>query len=147
VESDSPSTWRGPVPYAVYAAMFGGAILGQIVGIAFDKIVFDRHVVAVPIALSAVLESLIGARFARYKLGHVLSGSERWRLALWYTLALAGFTAPIVGWMLFQRFAGPGAHAAPSGGTVALVVVAIVAGLGALALLHYLLITLFSPKR
>jgi hypothetical protein len=78
--------------------------------------------------------------------GHPLKTDQRVRLALWYTSTLAAVAAPIViAWpsvlpaRLLERFEGMSS----AGGAGALVIALL--GFGAVALLHYLLLSLFTP--
>jgi putative ABC transport system ATP-binding protein len=139
----------GPVPFAVYAAMFGGALLGQVVGIAYSAIVLGQRVAWIPPVLSLLFECFIGARYARRRLGRLLTRDQRWRMALWYTIGLAAITGPLIAWLVIPKLPGTFAEKFDhiTSGGVALVLVAIIVGLGLLAVVRYLLVTLFSPRK
>ncbi len=136
----------GPIPFLVYLAMFGGALLGALAGTLYDAILGSPYVWVVG-AFSALGATYIGARYGAKRLGHPLANDQRVRLALWYTASLvvvAGVVAtaaphrpPEVGPRADRR-----AHlrAAARRARLALVTFA------AAALLHYLLLSLFTPS-
>jgi hypothetical protein len=135
-------------PLVVYAAMFGGTVGGQFLGMAFDALALGRHVVWVPLVCSVVLEALIGERLASARAGHRLAAPERVRLSLYYSLGIAGLSLPLVGWLAAS-------HATPeqlSGGGTSSREVAVTAGvlLGGLVVYTVLrtgLMTLFARRR
>jgi hypothetical protein len=91
----------------------------------------------------------LGVRRARKVLGHPATNDQRARIALWYTLGTCAVMALLV-WMApapapgqADRFAGLqtlAAHRPTFAGIVALFFVFV-------ALLRYLLLTLFNPRR
>ena len=132
----------GPVPFGVYMMMVLGALLGMVLGNIYNAVVLDQKVVWIPIILAALLESFAGARFARKKLGRPLTNDQRTRVALWYTVGTAAMMAPIFVWQLPKMPAAVIAHFERVS-SAGLIVVA----LAAAALLRYLLVSLFSPKK
>ncbi len=131
----------GPVPVSVYLMMFVGAMLGAAVGAAYNNVVIGQGVPWITAGLAILFESLIGARFARRKLGRPLTPDQRTRLALWYTVSWLA-VAPIVAWRLPSMPLAVQARLEHFSSAALLV-----AALGALALLRYLLLTLFAPKK
>ncbi|HEY8087646.1 MAG TPA: hypothetical protein VIF09_07375 [Polyangiaceae bacterium] len=86
-------------PIAVYAAMLGGTVGGQFLGMAVDTLALGRRILWVPLACSVLLEALVGARFGASRVGHRLAPPERLRLSLHYSLGLAGLSIPLVLWL------------------------------------------------
>ena len=136
----------GPVPFLVYLAMVGGALLGALVGGIYDAVLghFFGWVLFLGAALGA---TFIGARYGKRRVGHPLKPDQRVRIALWYTSGLVVAVVPLLIAMpkllpkpAIERLAG--LSSAGQVGAVAL------GGLtfGAVALLHYLLLSLFTPS-
>jgi hypothetical protein len=131
-------------PVAVYAAMLGGTVGGQFLGMAVDTLALGRRILWVPLACSVVLEALVGARFGASRMGHPLSPAERLRLSLHYSLGLAGLSVPLVLWLAAshasaeQLAAGGGATThdvlVAAGGTLLLLVACTVARTGLMSL-------------
>jgi hypothetical protein len=88
-----------PFPPAVFAAMFGGTLGGQFLGMAVDAVAVGRRLVWVPLAFSVLIEAVVGERLASARLGHRLLAGERLRLSLYYSLGLAAVSIPLVGWL------------------------------------------------
>jgi putative ABC transport system ATP-binding protein len=135
----------GPVPFAAYAAMFGGSLLGACTGLLYNGIVLQQKVIGIVLALAALGESLLAARVGRRKLGRPLTGDQRARMAITYTVATALVLAPF----LLYRVPLPIAtrlEELPTGGLVLTGFVFVLA-LAALGLLRFLLLSLFSPRK
>jgi hypothetical protein len=98
-------------------------------------------------ALTAVLgASFVGARYGSRRVGHPLKTDQRVRLAMWFTSALASLMGvvllarpSVLSGPLRERFDGLSSAGVAGGLVVALL------GVGAVALLHYLLLSLFTP--
>jgi len=135
----------GPVPFAVYAAMFGGSLLGALVGLLYNGVVLQTKVLWIVLAVAALGESLLAARVGRRKLGRPLTGDQRARIAVTYTVATALLVAPF----LLYRVPLPIAmrlEELKAGGLVLAGFVFVLA-LAALGLLRFLLLSLFSPRK
>ena len=132
----------GSFPLAVYGAMFGGTVAGQFAGVALDAAIGQR-LLWVPLACSALLEALVGARFAPSRMARAMTFGDWGRLSAYYSLALALFSAPLALWTAAARSpqAPLGEHA-PSQilalGASALLVV---------TLLRWGLLTVLAPRR
>lgn len=137
------------LPPAVYAAMFGGTIGGQFLGIAVDAFAVGRRIVWVPLACSVLLEALFGERFASARVGHRLLPAQRLRLSLYYSLGLAALSLPLVGWLAVshstpeQLSAGGGA----SSHDVVLATGLVLVGLVVYTALRTGLMALFARRR
>ncbi len=135
----------GPVPFAVHAAMLGGSLLGALVGLLYNGVVLQAKVAWIVLIAAAVGESFLAARVGRRKLGRPLTGDQRARVALGYTIGTALLAAPFLLYRVPQpiatRFEG-----LTTGGLVLSSLVFVLA-LAALALLRFLLLSLFSPKK
>lgn len=132
----------GSFPLTVYGAMFGGTVAGQFAGVALDAALGQR-VLWVPLACSAVLEALVGARFGASRIARAMTVGEWGKLSAYYSLVLALFSAPLALWTAASR-----SPQAPLGGHAPSQVLAL--GLGALfvvTLLRWGLLTLFAPRR
>jgi hypothetical protein len=132
----------GGIPVAVYVAMFGATLGGQLAGMALDALVVGRRVLWVPAACSVLLEALAGARFAAARLGHPLAPAQCARLSAYYSAVLAAIGLPLWGWTLVAR--APGGSVAP--GRALAVLALVVAALAAATVVRFALMVLFSPR-
>ncbi len=131
----------GSFPLAIYGAMFAGTVAGQFVGVGLDA-GLGRRVVWVPIACSAVLEAVVGARFAASRVARVLTVGDWARLSTYYSLALALFSAPLALWTAASR-----SPQAPLGGQSPSSILALGLGvLGIVTLLRWGLMTVLAPR-
>ncbi len=132
----------GTFPLAVYGAMFGGTVAGQFAGMALDA-AFGRRALWVPLACSALLEALVGARFVASRLARTMTFSDWGRLSAYYSLLLALISAPLALWTAAAR-----SPQAPLGGHAPSEVLAL--GFGALlaiTLVRWGLMTVLAPRR
>ncbi|MDP9150115.1 MAG: hypothetical protein M3O36_09270 [Myxococcota bacterium] len=88
----------GPVPPMVYVAMLGATVAGQVGGMAIDAVAMGRRVLWFPLALSVVLEAVVGARFGASLLGRPLTSSESGRVSIYYSAGLAAVSLPLALW-------------------------------------------------
>lgn len=91
----------GSFPLIVYAALFGGTVIGQFAGMAIDASL-GRRLLWVPVVCSVVLESIAGARFGT-RGGRVVSMGDWGRLSGYYSLCLAALSLPLAGWTAASR--------------------------------------------
>jgi putative ABC transport system ATP-binding protein len=135
----------GPVPFAVYATMFGGSLLGALVGLLYNGVVLRDKVVWVVLVAAALSESFLAARVGRRKLGRPLTQDQRARVAITYTTATALLVAPF----LLYRVPLPIAMRLEGlqAGSLVLTALVFVLALAALGLLRFLLLTLFTPRK
>jgi putative ABC transport system ATP-binding protein len=135
----------GPVPFAVYAAMLGGSLLGALTGFAYNGIVLGDKVTWIVLALALLGESFLGARVGKRRLGRPLTNDQRARIGIVYTLATVAVVAPYFLYRVPQpivaRLEGLSVGALTATGLV------FVLGVAAMALLRFLLLSLFAPKR
>ena len=103
---------RASARLVLYAAMLGGTLGGQALGIA-GSMAFGSRTPALPLACSLVLEALAGALAGTARAGHPLEGRECLRISAIYSLALALVTVPLLFWTAASRAGGP-AVTAPS---------------------------------
>ena len=136
----------GPVPFLVYVAMLMGALLGALAGSLYG-VLLGHSYPWITLVFAALGSTYFGARSGKRRVGHPLKQDQRVRVALWYTSGLAGLLGPLVLiWpdllpkALLDRFEG--LSSAALAGTLALIVLSF----GAVALLHYLLLSLFTPS-
>ena len=132
----------GSFPIAIYAAMFAATVAGQFLGFGLDAVT-GQHAVWVPVACSAVLESLVGARFAASRVDRNLTVGDWCRLSAYYSLALALFSVPLALWTAASR-----SPQAPFGGAAPASILAV--GLGVFVVVtsvRWGLMTVFAPKR
>jgi|GEM_PF-213202 len=138
----------GPVPGLVYLAMLGAFFAGVLVGMLYNGLVLGAKNAVVPLVCGVLLESWVGARYGRKKVGKPLTLDQRARLAVWYSVGAAAFTALVAGWMVLPSI--PPSVIGPdqlSSARVATTLGAVLLFVAATALLRYLLLTLFTPKR
>jgi hypothetical protein len=86
-----------PAWVAVYAAMFGATVAGQIGGMLLDTILGQR-MLWVPALCSVVLEAIAGARLGR-PAGFVASA----KLSARYSAALVAVSLPLVVWVATEK--------------------------------------------
>jgi putative ABC transport system ATP-binding protein len=136
----------GPVPFLVYMAMVMGAFLGALAGGLYG-LVLGQSYAWITLLCVAIGSTFFGARSGKKRVGHPLKPDQRVRLALWYTSGLALVVCPVVMiWptllpkVVLDRFEGLSSPALA--GTLALIVLSF----GAVALLHYLLLSFFTPS-
>ncbi len=154
---------RQPVPRRAYFAM----LVGSKLALAFFRVLLaiagvatagNLALVAATHALALLVEAWRGAVVARKGLGYPLTGDQRARLSLWYTVSTAiagalvllaltfgkqfGALAAMPGWSLLSLVSDRLA-----GRSTAVAIGAHIAFLTTLALLRYLLLTLFNPRR
>ena len=135
------------VPVAVYPAMLGGTIVGQFTGMGFDALALGTHAVWLPLGCSVLLEALVGARYGAARMGRPLTPSERGRLSVYYSLALAAVSLALWAWLDASRASRGGA----SGGSFALPHAAmgalvLLGGLVVYTALRFALMTAFSRR-
>lgn len=136
------------IPWVVYPAMLGGTVAGQFLGMAIDAVAVGRHVVWIPLALSVVLEALVGARFGASRVGRPLTAEERRRVTLTYSAALVGVSLPLAVWIAASKATGEGESpgAALSAGAAPLWLAAALAGAVVYTAIRYGLMGLFSRR-
>ncbi len=137
-----------PIPFGVYPMRVLGAALGAATGALYGAVVLGMQVPWI-MAVGMVLgEAWLGARWGRRQLGHPMSTDQRGRVALYYT---AFFTLPVAA-VAIAAFVGkiPVAFAERvdqlSHAHLALALVVLVLVLTSVALLRYLLLSMFSPR-
>ncbi len=136
----------GPVPFLVYLAMLGGALLGVAGGAIYDAILGHMYL-WVLLAAAAVGATYVGARYGKRRVGHPLKSDQRVRIVLWYTSALALLVVPVlIGWpRLLPKWALDRLEGlSPAGQAGAFALAALT--FAAVALFHYLLLSLFTPS-
>ena len=138
----------GPVSSKVYAAAFAALLGGALVGFLYDTVILGDQGVLLPAALGVFAESWAAARYGRKKLGRPMTTDQRARFAVSYTIATSAVVSALGGWLLLPKI--PTwilDRATPlSSGGVAVALLAVVLLLAAMALLRFLLLSLFSPK-
>jgi hypothetical protein len=133
----------GGVPVAVYVAMFGATLGGQLAGMALDAFVVGRRVLWVPAACSVLLEALAGARVASARLRRPLTPAESARLSAYYSVVLAAVGVPLWGWTLMAK--APGVSVTP--GRALSMLALVIGALAAATVVRFALVVLFSPRR
>ena len=142
----------GPVPVSVYFMLPLGALLGFVVGLVYARVVVGSPSNAIALLLALLGESFIAARFAQRRLGRPLTSDQRVRIALWYTAT----TYILLFALLFAiSLKSPATFDAAakslervSHGVMSVQVVGgFVLAFAATALLRYLLLSLFNPRK
>jgi putative ABC transport system ATP-binding protein len=145
----------GPVPLSVYPMMLLGDVLGEAAGVSYVglalKLSASRHV-WVPLLLGEISKAWIGARWARRRIGAPATNDQRARMALWYSLGVTGGALVLLPQLppsrveLLELPTGL-LLLAPGPGRAIATLVAVLGVLSCAALLRYLMLTLFNPKR
>ena len=133
----------GPVPFPVYAAMFTGLVLGALVGLVYDAAILGQTGPVIPALVGLAVESWLGARSARRRLGRPLTSDQRGRAAITYTVATTAIAALLFGWLAVPKIP-PSRLDMLAGGRVAMALVVVALIVGALSLLRYLLLSLLG---
>jgi putative ABC transport system ATP-binding protein len=144
--ADARARLGGPVPLLVYAAMFGGALLGLAAGAAYDAILGQMYA-WVLFVFAALGATFVGARYGKRRVGHPLKADQRVRVALGYTSAVAvaaGMTG-IYSPKLLPKWALERIDGLTPSATFGAIVLALLS-FAAASLLHYLLLSLFAPS-
>ncbi len=131
----------GPVPFAVPAWMFLGAILGAVVGNLYNTIILDAKNAVIPLVLALLTEAWLGIRTAKKKLGKPLTFDQRARLSLGYTVTIFATLGLAAGWFLIPKFSG---LAISTSLRVALALGAVVGLVTVATLARFALLTFFS---
>jgi hypothetical protein len=138
-EADDSFELSGSV--ALYAAMLGGTVVGQLVGIIVD-VLLESHSRWIPAVCSVVLEAIAGARLGATRSGGPLSVAQSVRLSATYSGALVAVSIPLAVWVAAARPAlasGIVAHGWPAafGAVLAVVAIATVARSGLMVVLSW----------
>ena len=143
---DGRASLGGPVPALLYVAMVAAGIAGVVLGVLYATFVLDAPGAIVPVAFGFVLEAIVGSWFAGKKLGRPLTNDQRVRVAITYTLMVAGVVAPLfaLGWMPGSRTLLDRLDGLSSGGVLAALGVSAL-GLATVALARYLVLSAVSP--
>ncbi len=131
----------GPVPFAIPAMMFLGALLGALVGNVYNAIILDTKTAVIPLLLALLAESWLGIRTAKKRLGKPLTFDQRARLSLGYTVTIFATLGLAAGWYLIPKFT---ALAISTSLRVALALAAVVAIVAIATLVRFALLSLFS---
>jgi putative ABC transport system ATP-binding protein len=146
----------GPLPFSVYPMMLLGEVLGAGAAALYVRLVLGVHdgrLMLLPPLAGEIGKALLGARWARRRLGAPATPDQRLRMAVGYTIAslsvqAAILVAVVMALPMAQSRLMPVLEHIPSGG--ALAGVEVVAGVAALTiflvLLRYLLLSLFNPQ-
>jgi putative ABC transport system ATP-binding protein len=136
----------GPVPLGVYAAMAAGGLAGAGLGWLYDSLVLGQRIAWVPLVVAAFGEAWVGARYGARRVGHPLTPDQRVRVAIAFTCAVTLPLAAVLTWFLLPRPFVERIEQLSSAGIALALVIAVLAVL-ATALLRYLLLAIFAPRR
>jgi hypothetical protein len=135
------------IPIAVYPAMLAGTIAGQFVGMGVDAVALGSRIIWVPLACSVLLEAVVGARYGAARVGHPLTASQRGRLSIYYSLALAAVSLPLAAWLVASRASRENVPSTVvSSHEVALWAGVALAGLLVYTAVRYALMTVLGPS-
>jgi putative ABC transport system ATP-binding protein len=139
-EAADAANAKKPIPYSLWATMRFAPIPGILAGIAYDKWILDKWVVAIPAALGLLSEAYFTARAGKRAMSRPLTSDQRGRLALWFTM----FEMVLLSISLIAKPPQQLADRIAQGTSIAVILGASVVVWAAIALLRYLLLTLFS---
>jgi putative ABC transport system ATP-binding protein len=138
----------GPIPAGVYAAMFGAGLGGAAIGALYDAFVLGARVPAPVVTCMFLAEAWVGARAGAKHQARPLTTDQKGRIATFYT---AFVTLPLLALGLWL-----GVNKLPmslldrvdrlSSSGIALGLLSILAGLVAVGLFRYLLLSLFASS-
>ena len=138
------SSLGGPVPWTAFLGMFLGGLVGLGLGFLYNTIIVGAPIPWVPPLFSTVFEAMLATRFAKGALHRHLTSDQRARVAIFYTVFGSALQALGL-WLMLPNAKGPLVsgllhigHSTP----LTIAVVALV--MGAMALLRYLVLTLFA---
>jgi putative ABC transport system ATP-binding protein len=134
---------KRPLPASLWATMRFAPIPGILAGIAYDKWILDKWVVAIPALLGLLSEAYFTARAGRKAMSRPLTSDQRGRLALWFTM----FEMVLLSIALIAKPPQQLADRVAQGTGVAVILAGTVIAWAAIGLLRYLLLTLFSKAR
>jgi putative ABC transport system ATP-binding protein len=137
-----------PVPFTVYPMMLLGALAGALVGALYGAVVLGQQAPWIVSAGAVLGEAWFGARWGSRRMGRALSSDQRGRVALYYTTL---FTLPVVALGVAVMASKIPVSIVEqveslSHTRVGLALVVLLLLLGSVALLRYLLLSLFSPR-
>jgi putative ABC transport system ATP-binding protein len=158
-ESSAAATQRGgPVPLSAYAMMWLGELLGEMLAAAYVGLVLRlsvMHFLWTGRIAGEITTAWLGARWARRGMGRPATSDQRVRMALWYTMTVTcgGIALLLLALRVLPRslasrldwIMAMAAEVSQRGWAVLTAIV--VAGVGGMVLLRYLLLTLFNPRR
>jgi hypothetical protein len=136
------------VPLSLYAAMFGAGLGGAALGAAYAAVVLGQSALWIVVLTMVLAEAWAGARLGARRQAKPLTTDQRGRVAIVYTSAV---TLPVVALTLALSvsklpFAWADRIEHLSSGGVALALLASLVTLAAVALLRFLLLSLFAPR-
>jgi putative ABC transport system ATP-binding protein len=136
----------GPVPARLYVAMAIAGVVGVVLGLAYNALVLDYATAVTPLVFGFVLECFAGSWVGARRLGRALTGDQRVRVAVTYTIVVAALLAPLaaLGWLPGSRALLDRLEGLRSGGVAAAALVTLL-GLVTVALARYLVLALVSP--
>ncbi|WP_394846598.1 ABC transporter ATP-binding protein [Pendulispora brunnea] len=138
---------KEPIPRAAGLAMACGLLAGAGLGALYDSVVLGQVGPLIPLVLGVLGEALVGSRYSAKKLGHPLSGDQRARLALYYTLVTSALMAFLAGWLVFPKIPPSRFESWVTPGQVPWALAAgMILSAVALVLLRYLLLTLMGSS-
>jgi hypothetical protein len=140
--SDEERFTIGSIPAAVYPAMLGATVGGQLLGIGIDALLLGRHVLWIPALCSVLLEAVVGVGIGASRLGRPLTVAQCGRLSAYYSLGLTAITLPLWGWTAATH--SPGAPV--SGAHVCMRLAAFAAAIGAATLVRWGLMALLVRR-
>ena len=140
---DARARRGGPVPRSTFPAMFGGFVLGALLGVLYDAVVLGSVGPAIPLLCGVACEAWLGASHGAKKLGQVLTSDQRVRLALGYTLGTSAIVALLAGWLWFPKLSPAQLEPLVNPNVPFVVFIALMIAV-ALVLERYLLLTFFG---
>ncbi len=138
----------GPVPFGVYAAMFGAGLGGALAGALYNRVVLGQSAPAIVVLCLVLAETWTGARVAARRQSRPLTPDQRGRVSLVYTCGVSLPASGLALWFFVNKIPPPLLDSVErlSSAGVALLLASSLLALSALALLRYLLLALFAPR-
>jgi putative ABC transport system ATP-binding protein len=138
----------GPVPFGVYAAMFGAGLGGMLIGALYGRFVLGTTAPALVLLCVFVSEAWAGARAGAKHQARALTLDQKARIATFYTTCVTLPVLALVLWFGVNKLPMPVLDRVDrlSSSGVALSLFSILVGLVAVGLFRYLLLSLFAPR-
>jgi putative ABC transport system ATP-binding protein len=136
----------GPVPFTVYMMTFFGFLGGALTGVLYNAIILASKNAIIPALAGIVLETYVGARYGKTKLGRPMTPDQKGRLALWYSVAFTAVAGLVAAFAVMPKLPASALGTDITSGRVAMALGLVLLVVAATALLRYLLFSLFAPS-
>jgi putative ABC transport system ATP-binding protein len=135
----------GPVPFTIYLMTFFGFLGGALAGVLYNSIILASKNAIIPALAGIVLETYVGARYGRTKLGRPMTPDQKGRLAVWYSVAFTALAGLVAAFSVMPKLPVSALSNEITSAKVAMGLGLVLLVVASTALLRYLLLSLFAP--